>query len=160
MAQASVATPDQCAGAIMDTVPLAFRFIKAEMRRQGAHLISVPQFRALTYIHRHTGASLLELAEHLGVTSPTASAIVERLVRRGLLARSGHPQERRRIVLALTRTGARLLEQARATTRSHVARLLAGVPAGELGKIWEGLALLERAIKEDSEANGGLRGRR
>lgn len=144
----------------MDTVLQVMRFVRGEMRRQGAHLVSVPQFRALAFVHRHPRASLSDVADHLGVTPPTASALIDRLVRRRLLVRAGHPEERRRVILTLTRAGRRLFEQARATTRRRVAEVLAGVPADGLRKISEGLALLAQAFKEVSSSNGGSGGRR
>jgi len=134
----------------METVPLVMRFIRAEMRRQRTRSLSVPQFRALVFLSRHPGASLSSVADHLGVTRPTASALVDRLVRRGLVTRTEHPQERRRIVLALTLTGARHLQQAREVARTRIAGMLAGLSIAELRKIAEGIALLESVFKEAS----------
>src|SRR5512136_2733803 len=87
----------ECAHAVMQTVPVVMRAIRAEMRRNGAPLLSIPQARTLSYLHRCPGSCLFHLAEHLGVTRPTASTIVERLVRRGMVSRAEDPQERRRV---------------------------------------------------------------
>src|SRR5215510_2417726 len=103
----------QCAGEIMETVPAVMRFLRTEMRHHGTPFLSVPQFRVLVFLYRHPGASLSSVAEHLGVTCPTASVLVDRLVRRGLVDRTTYPQERRRVALTLTATGARHLQQAR-----------------------------------------------
>jgi len=72
------------------------------MRKAAARILSVPQVRTMIYLKHHRGASLAALAEHLGNSSPTASALVERLVRRGLVHRAPDPRERRRVVLELT----------------------------------------------------------
>src|SRR5213593_56534 len=96
----SSSVADRCAREILETVPLVMRVVRGEMRRQGAHLVSVPQFRALAFVERHPGASLAGVAEHLGVTAPTASTIVDRLVRRRLVGRVPDPAERRRVVLS------------------------------------------------------------
>jgi DNA-binding MarR family transcriptional regulator len=130
----------------METVPAIMRFIRAEMRRSGDPAVSVPQFRVLAFVHRHPGTSLADVADHLGVTPPTASSIVDRLVRRGLVRRVGHREERRRIVLTLTTAGARLFDRARGTTRRKVARLLAGLPADHLHQVAEGLDVLRGAF--------------
>src|SRR5881409_3039307 len=87
---------------------MAMRVVRSEMRHQGALVVSVPQFRALAFVERHPGVSLAGVAEHLGVTAPTASTIVERLVRRRLVGRVPDPEERRRVVLSLTPAGGRL----------------------------------------------------
>ena len=47
----------------------------------------------------------LKLAEHLGVSSATASATVDRLVQRKLIERSEHPHERRFVELKLSKLG-------------------------------------------------------
>jgi len=148
------AKPAQCAGEIMEAVPVVMRFLRAETRRHGTPFLSVPQFRALVFLYRHPGASLSSAAEHLGVTCPTASVLVDRLVRRGLVDRAACPLERRRLALTLTVTGAQHLQQARDATRTRVASLLAGLSAVELRKIMEGVTLLEKVFKEAVTEHG------
>ncbi len=148
-------TPRGCARTVVETVPMVMRFIRSEMRRQRASVLSVPQLRVLAFLDRNPGACLFHVADHLGVTRPTASVIVDRLVRRGLLLRAEDPRERRRIALTLTPKGARLLEQARVATRSWMADLLAPLPRPMLRRIEEGISLLGSALKQASGSNGG-----
>lgn len=143
-------TSELCALKVMETVPLVMQFMRAEMRHQGATDLSVPQFRALAFLNRHPGASLSDLAEHLGVTKATASATVERLVRRGLVNRADDPQERRRLVLTLTPSGVIHLQQAREATHSSVTEVLAALPEAKLLQITQALAFLEEAFNEVS----------
>ncbi|MEW6047730.1 MAG: MarR family transcriptional regulator [Bacillota bacterium] len=145
--------PEACAREIMETVPQVLRFVRTEMRRHASPQLSVPQFRVLAYLGRMPGASLSDVAGHLGVTSPTASAMVDRLVRRGLVERAQHPDERRRVVLRLTEAGSALLERARALTRARVAQVLATLSESDLRRLGEGLAALRRAF----ELQGGVR---
>lgn len=149
----SKVTPDDCARTVMETVPLVMRFLRAEMRRHGAPLLSVPQFRALAFLHRNPGSCLFSVADHLGVTRPTASVIVDRLVRRGLVARTQDPGERRRVLLTLTAKGTRLSEQARSATRTWMATVLSSVPEAGLRRIAEGVGLLGGAFKEVEPKN-------
>jgi DNA-binding MarR family transcriptional regulator len=85
---------------------------------------------------------------HLGVTRSTASAIVDRLVRRKLVSRTAHPQERRCIVLTLTPAGAQHHQQAREAACAHMANVLAGLSTADLLQVAEGLTLLGSAFKE------------
>ena len=64
---------DQCAREILDVIPLVMRTIRAEMRRARGADLSVPMFRALNYVGGAEGASLSEVAAHLGVTLPSMS---------------------------------------------------------------------------------------
>ncbi len=140
--------PEACARSVMESIPHVMRFMRSKMRRHRAAALSVPQFRAMAFVDGHPRACLYHLADHLGVTRPTASVIVERLVQRGLLARRTDPRERRRIALTLTPEGARQLEDARRATRSEIAKVLAPLPGEALDRIAEGLGLLHEAFRE------------
>jgi DNA-binding MarR family transcriptional regulator len=141
-------TPELCAREVMETVPFVMRFIRREMRSRTAPSLSVPQLRVLTFLSRMPGAPLASVTEHLGVARSTASAIVDRLVRRKLVSRTVHPLERRSVVLTLTRVGAQHLEQARNATGTHLAKVVAGLSAADLLQVTEGLRLLGGAFRE------------
>jgi DNA-binding MarR family transcriptional regulator len=141
-------TPDRCASEVMETVPLVMRYIRTEMRSRRAPSLSVPQFRVLTFLSRRPGAPLTGVAEHLGVARSTASAIVDRLVRRKLVNRTPHPGERRSVVLTLTATGVQHLQQAREEASTRMAKVLAGLPAADLLQVSQGLTLLGRVFME------------
>lgn len=139
---------ERCAQAVMDAVPPVMRFIRAEMRRHGSPALSVPQFRTLNYLRRHAGASLSEVADHLGVTNATASNMVDRLVKGGLVDRVAASDERRRSVLTLTEAGADLLRVARSATRSQLAAALARLSAEEIDLVSRSMLLLESVFRE------------
>jgi DNA-binding MarR family transcriptional regulator len=141
-------TPELCAREVMETVPLVMRCIRTEMRSRRSPSLSIPQFRVLTFLSHRPGAPLSGVAEHLGVTRSTASAIVDRLVRRKLVSRTAHPQERRCVVLTLTPTGAQHLQQAREAAWGHMTKVLAGLSAADLLQVTKGLTLLGRAFDE------------
>ena len=96
-------------------------------------------------------ASLSALAEHLGVSRPTASVLVDRLVQWGLVARGTDPAERRRAVLRLTPAGQRQLAEARQHTQARLAERLAGFGEAELARLLDGLRLLQRLLGEVPE---------
>ncbi|MBD2172024.1 MarR family winged helix-turn-helix transcriptional regulator [Anabaena cylindrica] len=138
----------ECAAKVMETVPSVMRFIRAKMRAHKATFLSIPQLRSLAFLNRNPGASLSDLAEHLGVTSATASATIERLVQRELVQRIHHPQERRRIVLTLTDEGKSILQQSLDETRAQIADLLEGLTAEEISQVEKGLALLKNVFDQ------------
>ena len=140
-------TPNACARTVMETVPMVMRFIRRELRDQGALFLSVPQLRALVYLDRCPGTDLSGLADHLGVTAATASAVVNRLVQQGFVNRETHPQKRRHVVLTLTRSGSQRLRLVRETAYSLVRNVLADRSASDLQKIMEGIALLGNVFK-------------
>ena len=61
---------------------------------------------ALLLLQSHGQRTMSELAEALGAPLSTASGIGERLARRGLVQRQRRPEDRRVVVVRLTRKGA------------------------------------------------------
>jgi DNA-binding MarR family transcriptional regulator len=138
----------------MEAVPVVMRVIRAEMRLRGGQFATVPQLRALGLVHRRPGASLTDVAAHLGVTPATTSVLVDRLVRRGLLRRDAHPEERRRISLSLTPAGERHLRAARTATRQRLAEILEALPAPDRAAISAGVSLLRHAFGGREHVDG------
>jgi DNA-binding MarR family transcriptional regulator len=144
----------------METIPLVMQFLRSQMRSHNSPDLSVPQFRALAFLDRHPGASLSAMAEHLGVTRATASAIAERLVQRNLVDRRERPEERRHIVLKLTQAGSEYLQQVRNTSRAEIAKMFASLSVKQRQRIVEGLSILSEAIVPTaSDLNGNADGR-
>ncbi len=136
----------ECSREVLEVVPLVMRFIRAEMRRHRASDLSVPQFRSLAFIDRNAGTSLGELAEHLGLTPPSTSKLVDGLEKRELAQRRDSPQDRRRLTLSLTPAGQRILETARSGTQQSLAVLLAGLPAADRRAVAQAMPALRRTF--------------
>src|SRR5262250_3301744 len=117
----------ECAARLVDTAPLVVRRVRARMRREMPDL-TMPQFRALVYVEVHKGCALRALADHLGITPATSSALVDRLVQRGWVTRATDAANRRQVRLALTARGAAMLAAARAAARREIAHAVATAP--------------------------------
>lgn len=73
--------------------------------------MSLPQYRLLGWLE--TGAQgSAKLAEHLAVTPPSVTALVDGLVRKGWVDRGSDPTDRRRLPLHLTPAGRDALQAA------------------------------------------------
>ncbi len=149
---------EACARAVMETVPKVMRAIREEMRRQGAPVLSIPQLRTLAYLHRRPGSCLFHLAEHLGVTRPTASAIVERLVQRDLVTRTEDPRERRRVILRPTPLGTLLHQRVRQSTHGWMVTALSRLSPERLRQIMQGVTLLAEPFKEPADRDDHKKG--
>ena len=73
--------------------------------------LSLPQYRILMFLDEGTTVPS-QLANHLAVSRPTITSVVDGLVARGLVERHHHHNDRRRIAHALTPAGRDLLEVA------------------------------------------------
>lgn len=144
-------TPQMCAREVVELTPLVMRALRAEVGRLADPTLTVPQFRALSHLSRNPGSSLSSVAEHLGIARPTASALVDRLVRRGLIHRDTDPSERRRTRLTLTPEGVKHLQGAKEAVRTRVAEVLAPLSDAERAQILQGLQLLAHAVRSLTE---------
>ena len=136
---------DECAALLTDTVPLVMRTIRAEMRSHRTPDLSVPQFRVLVFLRSHPGTSLSDVADHIGLTLPSISKLIDRLVARKLVARSSASADRRRLSLQLTPLGESTLQTAAGATQARLADLLAALSPREREIIAEAMHSL-RAV--------------
>ncbi|MGL4234751.1 MarR family transcriptional regulator [Tabrizicola sp.] len=94
----------------------------ALQKSHGALKLAPSDIQALQVIASHPGAMSGTLAQHLGIVPTTATSIVDRLVRRGLVRRERRETNRRAVALWLTPAGevavARLSEEERAASRA------------------------------------------
>jgi DNA-binding MarR family transcriptional regulator len=141
------ASPDArtCAARLVEVAPLVVRFIRAQMRAQMPGL-TMAQFRAMSYLYRRPGCSLRALAGHLGVTPPTGSALVERLVARGVATRTPNAANRREVALQLTAAGRAQYEAATEAARRRTTRVLAAVPDPVVRRLTQDLLELGAAF--------------
>jgi DNA-binding MarR family transcriptional regulator len=141
-------TPERCATEIMRVIPKVIRFLRSEMRQQGQPSLSLSQLRVLKFLERSPHASLSEVADYLDVTRPTMSTMIDRLVQRGLVARTADPQERRRVLLTLTTAGQTQLQQVSQATEANVVEVLAHLSTPQLQQLLQGVMLLDEVFAE------------
>ena len=133
---------DTCAHELMDTAPKIIQSIRYEMRRGQRANLSIPQFRSLRFIQRNPDTSLSDLANHLGLTLPSVSKLVDGLVKKGLISRQESTADRRRLTLVLTQSGEAIINSARANAQVNIAKILSNLSNEELNTIHRTLELL------------------
>lgn len=101
----------------------------------GPDEVTLVQFRALVVLRAEPEANLGHLAAALGVTPSSATRMCDRLVERGLVARSDAPDNRREIRLSLTPAGRRLVDRATRNRRRLLETVLAAMPSTEAERL-------------------------
>jgi DNA-binding MarR family transcriptional regulator len=144
-------SPDACAQEILEVVPAVMRSIRTELRHHRTADLSVPQFRTLAFIDRNTDASLSDVAEHIGLTLPSMSKIVEGLVVRKFVTRQTHPVDRRRMTMTLTARGLTALQASRDATRACLAEDLAGLTERQRDTIAQAMEILRPVFTPQGE---------
>ena len=140
------ATPEQSASELLDVVPIVMRDIRSEMRSRRSPDLTVPQFRALVFVNRHKGSSLLEVAHHMGLTPPSVCRLVDVLISRGFMTREEHPTDRRRVKLAVTSRGATVLEACRKGTLAHLSGRLSCLASDDMEVILKAMQVLRNVF--------------
>jgi DNA-binding MarR family transcriptional regulator len=141
----------ECAREILEVVPMVMRTIRRQLRKHGAQFLSVPQFRTLGYVNRRKGASLSEVADHIGLTLPSMSVLVDGLVERNYVTRKTHPDDRRRMNLMLTARGETTLRVAREETAEYISQHLSHLPQTERNMIHKAMRTLKEVFPEEGD---------
>ena len=144
-------TPDEVAREVLDVAPAIVRAIRTEMRQHRGADLSVPQFRTLAFLQRQPGASLSDVAEHLGLTLPTMSKMVDSLVARKFVTRETHSTDRRCIRLAVTGRGQASWLAARQSTQAQLARQLADLSDAQRSTVAQAMEILRPVFYSRSD---------
>lgn len=142
---------ETCAQEILETVPLVMRAIRSEMRRHRTPSLSVTEFRALVFLDRHAGASLLELSDHLGLASATVSKMIDGMVASRFVARRTSPEDRRRITLGLTAAGRDTLARARLLAQAKFSTMVSALQTGQRLELVRAMQALKVLFAEQAD---------
>ncbi|MEO6701300.1 MAG: MarR family winged helix-turn-helix transcriptional regulator [Jatrophihabitantaceae bacterium] len=106
--------------------------------------VGTTEMAAIGYLHARGDLGQTELARALGITTSTATTLIDRLEARGLAKRVRNADDRRRITVRLTRGG----QDAIAHSRRWFQAALDGVPDRDLARTSKLLA----GVAEDLRA--------
>ncbi len=115
----------------------------AELRRRG---VSVGVWRVLATLAEGEAVTVGELAERVLMKQPTLTKLVARMEADGLVARRGVPDDRRKVRVAITARGRRLVAPLLDAARRHERETLAICAPGEERVLKRALAKLIAAL--------------
>jgi len=141
-------------------VPVMMRFLRQQMRRHRRMGLTVPQFRALIFVSHNGDASLSAMADHIGISPPAASRMVELLVQRGLMRRLARPKDRRCVSLSLTPRGRAAFRKALRATQVALTRRFEKLSKRELAVVSGAMEILGRLFDAPGIPQGHGRRRR
>ncbi len=118
---------------------LLHRELREELPAVTGHQLSV-----LTYL-RGQSVTMRELAKELEVGESAATAVVDRLVRQGLVVRRDDPADRRVVRLALSDSGESLVTKLHASACKKTAGLLMSLSDDQLAQLVATMEMLDTA---------------
>jgi DNA-binding MarR family transcriptional regulator len=137
--------------AVVDAVVSASRALVGMAARSLSDVgeeVTLTQYRTLVVLASRGPQSVGALAEAVAVTAPTASRMVDRLVRKRLVQRRTDANDRRQMRLALTEPGRHLVTMVTERRRAEIADHLTSIPEEVQRTMVEGLVQLAAAAGE------------
>ncbi len=147
---AQVVVPPAELSAAVDAVQA---WIDRRQRAMLAHLHSCThspaQLHVLGVLREVAPITVSQLASRLGISPPSTSAIVDRMVDAGLVERARSEEDRRIVSVWLTSAGVSALNEAIGGRRGLLERVLGRLGPTELSDTVRVLRRLEQALDED-----------
>jgi DNA-binding MarR family transcriptional regulator len=128
---------------LMKQVELAVRAELDELCRPVG--LTALQYTALTVLERHSDLTSAHLARHSFVSQQSMAEMVTVLLDEGLIQRHRDPADRRRLVIALTPAGRRLLRRLRPKVTALQERMLAQHSKAQAAELRRSLELCRSA---------------
>lgn len=89
--------------------------------------VSFPQFFLLTYLSSEEYLTMSDIAKKMGHSTAAATGLVDRLEKLGYVERVHAAEDRRKIMVRITRKGEQLVSRMRSEIASDLAGILAGM---------------------------------
>jgi DNA-binding MarR family transcriptional regulator len=117
--------------------------------------LTMPQFKALIAVTSAgtNGISVTELGHELSIGQPSASLIVDQLVRPGYVERAHDTSDRRRVLVTATPLGLETTGELRHGRKSNFRAWLAGISDDEAVALEHGLRALAAAVLDSPLEN-------
>jgi DNA-binding MarR family transcriptional regulator len=97
--------------------------------------VSIEQLATLSYVVKHPGCTMTDLADVLDLNKSAMSGMIARLEQRGLLRRTPNPRDGRGTCLFVTAEGERKQRDAAPVFRRTLRTLTAGFTEAEMGVV-------------------------
>jgi DNA-binding MarR family transcriptional regulator len=136
--------PDAAIGLADRLHSVAIHLLRRARREDAAMGLPPAQASVLSALVFGGARTLSALAEVEQVKAPTMTRIVDALERSGLAQRQADADDRRKLSIAATAAGVRLMQQGRLRRVKALAQLLAGLNRNEQAMLDEAVTLLAR----------------
>lgn len=126
--------------------------ITTRSMRERSHFVkasglSMPQFGILMHLYYSNNCGISNLGEHMDISAPAASQLVDRLVQHGLVERAEDPHDRRAKQLTLTPKGRELIETGLIARTRWVDELVMSLKPEDYDQVATTLSKLTEAVR-------------
>ncbi len=116
--------------------------------------LTFPQYRVIRVLGKFGAMPMNKIGEHMLVTPPDITGLIDRLEGRGYIERRGSGTDRRIVIMRLTRRGKTLHRRTSVQHRKLVSRIMKVLSGDELVNVTR---LLDRIKEGALEVKSGIR---
>lgn len=111
--------------------------------------ITLNQYLVLSLLARKESFGMGELARQMGTSSGNMTAMIDRLVRAGLVERTRSEKDRRVVTVRLSTAGMELADRARRSTTAGMRRIMRRIPDDKKQAFFDTLSAVVEALAEN-----------
>lgn len=125
-------------GPLIDTI---FSFSRCMREKMGVNSdvakLSVVQLQTLVFLKKNTSPSMKKIADYLQVELPSATSLIENLVKMDLVMRTTDSEDKRSVQILLTPAGETLLHKAKKERAATIEKVLSPLSENEKKQLQE-----------------------
>lgn len=134
-------------GAIVDAYEFVTRSLRGQTVEDWVELdMTMAQLKTLFTLEYGGAATIGQTAERLGISLPTASHLIDRLVQGGFVERAEDPNDRRRTLATVSQKGSELTRRLRQGGRSSLFDWLSELDNDALSALETGMSRLAQVV--------------
>jgi DNA-binding MarR family transcriptional regulator len=126
---------------------LAFKDFQGALKRWHEGTLSLIHLNVLIHLGAHGSMTMSNLAEMLDVSVASATGIVDRMEKKGVIERRRNDDDRRVVEVDVTEKGRQIMDEMRTERQVRLSRLLTEIRDDDLAALLTGL----RAFREARE---------
>jgi DNA-binding MarR family transcriptional regulator len=132
-------------GGMAQLMPLILRGIQLDFFVKRG--VTQSQFLMMAAIRAYSRCTMSTLARNLHISLPTASGVVDRLVRAGFVRRVPEPSDRRQVVVELTAKARGFFAEFEGVVRARWEEAFLSLDTGELASFHDVITKLRRRLQ-------------
>lgn len=111
--------------ALVEMMFKVFRLMKGEMSYSNNLIhLSILQIQALIFLNKSKRASMGDIADYFHIELPSATSLLNKLYDMKLVKRHEDPEDRRIVLITLTKSGETLLKEAMCVRKKKLEKIL------------------------------------
>lgn len=131
-----------------DRLRVAVGRLARKLRQQSLGGLTPSQGSVLSTLDLHGAMTMSQVAEHEGISRPSATGIVGRLLDKGLVDRHVDVTDARSAIVSINPAGHELLERRRRERTAYLAKRIDGLDAEDRAVLERAVVLLEEMIED------------